>query len=103
MLPYRKLESSGVLATALGNGRPAVVSDVGSLGAIVGEFAAGRVVPPEDPDALARACVELLSDEAALRSAAAGARAAAASLTWARAAEEHEAVYREIAAERAGA
>jgi glycosyltransferase involved in cell wall biosynthesis len=102
VLPYRKLESSGVLATALGYGRPAVVSDVGSLGPIVGEFAAGRVIPPDDSGALARACVELLTDEEALRTAAQGARAAAASLTWARAAEEHEAVYREIAAARMG-
>ena len=59
--PYRELDSSGVLATALGHGRPAVVSDVGSLGTIVREFEAGRVVAPEDPDALAAACVELLT------------------------------------------
>ncbi len=50
--PYRELDSSGVLATALGHGRPAVVSDVGSLGTIVREFDAGRVVAPEDSGAL---------------------------------------------------
>ena len=49
MLPYRKIESSGVLATALGYGRPVVVTDVGSLGDTVREFHAGFVAHPNDP------------------------------------------------------
>ena len=56
VLPYREIESSGVLATALGHGRPVVVTDVGSLGETVREFEAGAVVPPEDTAALAAAC-----------------------------------------------
>jgi glycosyltransferase involved in cell wall biosynthesis len=99
--PYRELDSSGVLATALGHGRPAVVTDVGSLGTIVREFEAGRVVAPEDPDALAAACVELLTSAAALASAAAGARKARATLTWDAAAAEHERLYEVVIAERA--
>jgi glycosyltransferase involved in cell wall biosynthesis len=98
--PYRDLDSSGVLATALGFGRPAVVSDVGSLGPIVREFGAGRVVPPGDPEALAAACVELLGDPGALARAAAGARAARETLTWDAAAEQHERLYAEVVAER---
>jgi len=100
VLPYRELDSSGVLATALGHGRPAVVTDVGSLGTIVREFGAGRVVPPEDPAALASACVELLTDEGRLAEAAAGARAACSTLTWETAAAEHERLYEELLAER---
>jgi glycosyltransferase involved in cell wall biosynthesis len=100
VLPYRQLDSSGVLATALGLGRPAVVSDVGSLGAIVRQFGAGRVVPPEDPDALAAACVELLTEPAALADAAAGARRARGALTWDAAAADHERVYEEVLAGR---
>jgi len=100
VLPYRELDSSGVLATALGHGRPAVVTDVGSLGTIVREFGAGRVVPPEDPAALAAACVELLTDEGRLAEAAAGARAACSTLTWETAAAEHERLYEELLAER---
>ena len=46
VLPYRQHDSSGVLATAIGYGRPVVVTDVGSLGEIVREFGAGTVVPP---------------------------------------------------------
>ena len=100
VLPYRRHDSSGVLATALGYGRPAVVSDVGSLGAIVREFEAGRTVPPEDPTALAAACVELLTDETTLAQAAGGARAARATLTWDGAASAHERLYETIVAER---
>jgi glycosyltransferase involved in cell wall biosynthesis len=100
VLPYRELDSSGVLAMALGHGRPAVVTDVGSLGTIVREYGAGLVVPPEDPAALAAACVELLSNESSLAEAAAGARAARGALTWETAAAEHERLYDELLAER---
>ena len=96
VLPYRKLDSSGVLATAIGYRRPAVVSDVGSLGEIVREFGAGLVVPPGDEAALAAACSSLLGDERALQQAYEGAARAAASLTWDAAAQEHERVYGEI-------
>ena len=100
VLPYRELESSGVLATALGLGRPAVVTDVGSLGPIVREHGAGRVVRPEDSAALAAACTELLADPAALAAAAAGARAARDALTWESVAEQHERLYESVVAER---
>jgi glycosyltransferase involved in cell wall biosynthesis len=96
VLPYRKHDSSGVLATAIGYGRPVVVTDVGSLGEIVREFGAGKVVPLDDAAALAEACNELLIPEA-LDRAAAGARAAAAALTWDAAAATHERLYEEIA------
>ena len=96
VLPYRKLDSSGVLATAIGYRRPVVVSDVGSLGEIVREFGAGLVVPPGDEAALAAACSTLLGDERALAQAYEGAAKAAASLTWEASAQEHERIYEEI-------
>jgi glycosyltransferase involved in cell wall biosynthesis len=96
VLPYRRLDSSGVLATAIGYRRPLVVSDVGSLGEIVREFGAGLVVPPGDEAALAAACSTLLGDEKALAQAYEGAAKAAASLTWDASAQEHERVYEEI-------
>jgi len=95
-LPYCKIDSSGVLATALGHGRPAVVSDVGGLPDAIREFGAGRVVPPEDPAELAAAIRELLEPEA-LRAAFEGAEAARRALSWDAAAAAHEAVYREVA------
>ena len=95
-LPYRKIDSSGVLATALGHGRPAVVTDVGGLPDAIREFGAGRIVPPEDAPALARAIRELLEPDA-LQAAFEGAAAARGALTWDAAAAAHEAVYREVA------
>lgn len=100
VLPYRELDASGVLATALGRGRPAVVTDVGSLGDIVREFQAGAVVPPEDPDALADACARLLTDHEALQRAGRGAMAARESLTWGASAAAHEQLYATVREER---
>jgi 2-deoxystreptamine N-acetyl-D-glucosaminyltransferase/2-deoxystreptamine glucosyltransferase len=96
-LPYRKIDSSGVLATALGHGRPAVVTDVGGLPDAIRDFGAGRVVPPNDPPALAAAIRELLAEDE-LAKAFEGAEAARRALTWDAAAAAHEAVYREVAA-----
>jgi glycosyltransferase involved in cell wall biosynthesis len=96
VLPYREIESSGVLALALGHGRPAVVSDLGAVGEHVRAFGAGRTVPPEDVPALASACVELLTDEAALRSAFEGALTARETLTWEASARKHEQLYAEM-------
>jgi len=96
VLPYRQHDSSGVLATAIGYGRPVVVTDVGSLGEQVREFAAGRVVPPGDAPALAEACRSLLQSADDLERAAAGARRARAALTWDASAEAHERLYEEL-------
>jgi glycosyltransferase involved in cell wall biosynthesis len=98
VLPYRRLDSSGVLATAIGYGRPVVVTDIGSLGEQVREFGAGRVVPVEDAPALADACNSLLQSPESLQEAAEGARRAAATLTWEASAEAHERLYEELRA-----
>jgi glycosyltransferase involved in cell wall biosynthesis len=96
VLPYREIESSGVLALAFGHGRPAVVSDLGAVGDAVREFRAGRAVPAEDPAALAAACAELLTERDELRNAYEGALAARAALTWEEAARAHEELYEEL-------
>jgi glycosyltransferase involved in cell wall biosynthesis len=100
VLPYRKIDSSGVLATALGHGRPAVVTDVGGLPDPIRGFGAGRVVPPDDPAALAAACAELLTDDAALAEAFHGTEAARRALTWDAAAAAHEEVYEQSRSRR---
>jgi glycosyltransferase involved in cell wall biosynthesis len=100
VLPYHRgaeIDSSGVMALALGYGRPLVVSDVGALGEVVADFAAGRVVPPDDVSALARACVEVLDDPAAAFS---GTQAARRALSWDSVAEAHERMYADIVARR---
>jgi glycosyltransferase involved in cell wall biosynthesis len=95
VLPYLRTDASGVLATALGHGRPAVVSDVGALGETVREFDSGEVVRPGDPDALAAACLRLLEPER-LAEAYRGALAARAALTWDASAEAHERLYESV-------
>jgi glycosyltransferase involved in cell wall biosynthesis len=76
VLPYRNIEQSGVLYTALAFGRPLVLSGVGGFTEI-GEQGAARVVPPEDPEALASSLNELLADEGERERLAEGARALA--------------------------
>jgi glycosyltransferase involved in cell wall biosynthesis len=95
VFPYRSGESaSGALATALGHGRPVVASEV--LGETVREFDAGLVVPPDDPEALAKACARLLDDPASLARAYEGTKRARAALSWDAIAEAHEALYADL-------
>jgi glycosyltransferase involved in cell wall biosynthesis len=75
-LPYRNIEQSGVLYTALAFGRPLLLSDVGGFGEVA-ELGAARLVPPGDPHALAEALRELLADPGERERLAAGALAAA--------------------------
>jgi len=92
VFPFRSgASASGSLATALGHGRPAVVTEV--LGEIVREHGAGVVVPAGDPEALAEGVNRLLDDPAALAEAFRGTERARTALSWAGIAEAHERVY----------
>ncbi|TML99287.1 MAG: glycosyltransferase [Actinobacteria bacterium] len=102
VLPYRRrVDASGVLALAVGHGVPIVASDVGSLGETVEEFGAGEVVPAEDIEALAAACIRLLGDDARRDEAVRGAARAREALTWEAAARQHEALYEALVHDRA--
>ena len=97
VFPYRGGESaSGALSTALGHGRPAVVTEV--LGETVREFGAGLVVPPDDPSALAEAINRLLDDPQALEEAFRGTERARQALSWDAIAAAHERLYADLAA-----
>jgi glycosyltransferase involved in cell wall biosynthesis len=94
VLPYREIDQSGVLFTALAFGRPLLLSAVGGFPEVAGTGAA-ELVPPGDPAALHGALVRLLGDAAARERLAAAARAAAAGpYSWDRAAEATLGVYR---------
>jgi glycosyltransferase involved in cell wall biosynthesis len=84
-LPYTRTERfdmSGVLATALAFGKPSVLSDIGGFGEFAGT-GAGRLVAPDDIDALHRAMSGLLADPGErARLAAAAAAAAAGPYSW---------------------
>ena len=55
VLPYREIEQSGVLYTALAFGKPLVLSAVGGFTEVAADHGAARLVPPGDAEALAAA------------------------------------------------
>ena len=77
VLPYRDIDQSGVLYTALAFGKPLVLSAVGGFVEVGNTHDAARLVPPEDPPALAHAVRELLGDSPARAALGAAARRAA--------------------------
>jgi glycosyltransferase involved in cell wall biosynthesis len=96
VLPYRDVEHSGVLYAALAFGKPLVLSAVGGFPEVA-EQGAARLVPPEDPTALAATLSELIDDERArVELAAASARAAAGPYSWDETARQTLALYREL-------
>ena len=96
VLPYRNIEQSGVLYTALAFGRPLILSAVGGFSEIA-ERGAARLVPPEDPEALADAIEELIADRDTAAALAAGADREAANISsWERIAESTVALYRDL-------
>ena len=60
VLPYRAGTQSGVVPQAFAFGRPVIVSDVGAVAAAVRDGETGLVIPPDDPEALRGALLEIL-------------------------------------------
>ena len=97
VLPYREIEQSGVLYTALAFGKPIVASAVGGFTEVGERDGAVRLVQPGDAGALGAALSELLADPAERERLAAAARAAAAGpYSWPAIAERTLEVYRGI-------
>jgi len=65
--PYLSATQSGVAQIAFHFERPVVVTDVGGLAEIVRGGRAGLVVPPGDPEALARAVLRFFREDLAER------------------------------------
>jgi glycosyltransferase involved in cell wall biosynthesis len=98
VLPYREIDQSGVLFTALGAGTPLVLSAVGGFPEVAAEGAA-ELVPPGDPAALHAAIARLLGAPAARERLAAGARRAAAErYGWEAIARRHLELYARLGA-----
>ncbi|MEV4421978.1 glycosyltransferase family 4 protein [Patulibacter sp. NPDC049589] len=96
VLPYREIDQSGVLFTALAFGTPMVLSNVGGFPEIAREGAA-ELVPAGDPGPLARALGTLLHDRTRRRDLAArAAQLAAGPYSWDAVAEAHQRVYRSL-------
>lgn len=73
VLPYREIEQSGVLATAVAFGVPTIATAVGAFPEAA-EFGAVSTVPPSDEAALAGEITRLLESDSARAALAAGAR-----------------------------
>ncbi len=93
VLPYREIDQSGVLFTALGAGRALVVSDVGGFP----EVDAAAHVPAGDAGALAETLGRLLVDETErARLQAAAREAAATTYAWPAIAAAHQRLYADL-------
>ena len=97
VLPYRRIDSSGVLFAALALGRAVVLSDVGSFRELHDEHGIGVLVRPDDPEALATAVAGVLEDGARREDLeTASRRAADGPFAWAAVAQRHEEIYLEL-------
>jgi glycosyltransferase involved in cell wall biosynthesis len=102
VLPYREIDQSGVLFTALAFGKPLLLSAVGGFWEIAATGAAD-LVPPGEPAALATALRELIADPQRRERLAAAARGVAAAdgrLGWDAIARRTLDLYAELGAPR---
>jgi glycosyltransferase involved in cell wall biosynthesis len=99
VLPYlstERFDFSGVLATALAFGKPAILSDLGGFPEVAATGAA-RLVPPGDSRALALTLSDVLRDPAEQARLAAGARAAGSGpYSWRESATRTLGLYRTV-------
>jgi glycosyltransferase involved in cell wall biosynthesis len=96
-LPYRSIDSSGVVFAALALGAALVLSGVGGFRELHAQHGVGELVPAGDAGALAEAVAGVLADPARRdRLREASRRAAAGPFSWPAIAEQTEAVYREL-------
>ena len=96
-LPYRDIDQSGVLYTALAFGKAIVASAIGGFTEVADDHQALVPVPPGDPAALRAAIAELTGDPAARAAQEARAAAAAAGpYSWDEAARLTLSLYREL-------
>lgn len=97
VLPYRHIYQSGVVHLAFGFQKPVIVTQVGGLAETVEHGKTGFVVPPENPQALAKAIVEAFSNPRRLEEMGKSAyQKSQEGLSWTRIAERTMAVYRSL-------
>jgi len=62
VFPYREIDQSGALMTAIPFGTPIVASAVGGFDEVLTDGTHGRLVPPEDPRLLSEALLSVISN-----------------------------------------
>ncbi|HJV66353.1 MAG TPA: glycosyltransferase [Geomonas sp.] len=63
VLPYKRSITSGVIATAYGYGKPVLATRVGGFHEVVQDGVTGKLVPPDDPQALADGILWFLENQ----------------------------------------
>ncbi len=101
VVPYVSASQSGVVHLAQTFARPVVATEVGDIPDVVTDGETGVLVPPRDPEALARGLEALLVDiaEAARRGEAGRARLAHAA-SWTSVARRVQEIFEELLADR---
>ncbi len=64
VFPYRSIDTSGVLMTAISAGRPVIATNIGTFAEILSDGHDALLVPPDDPQALAQALHRVIDDVA---------------------------------------
>ena len=101
LFPYREIEASGVLLSALAWRRPVIATRIGLFAELISDGQDGLLVPREDPDALRAAITRLVSEPGLLARLAAGSdRLARQVPSWDAIARETTAVYESAIAPR---
>lgn len=72
VFPYRSIDTSGVLMTAISAGRPIIATKIGSFAEILSDGHDGLLVPPGDSQALAQALRRVIEDTSLREQLAAG-------------------------------
>lgn len=62
LMPYREIDASGVLMTAVALGKPVIASRLGAFAEMLADGRQGKLVAPDDPPALAQALAEVIED-----------------------------------------
>ncbi|HEY2736450.1 MAG TPA: glycosyltransferase, partial [Polyangiales bacterium] len=103
-LPYREIDASGVLMTAISAGVPIVASRVGLFAELLRDGEHGRLIDVDDHVGLARALEELVLDDELRRRIGANVRALHDQIpSWDRIAELTSAMYSELIERREAA
>lgn len=63
VFPYRHIDQSGALMTALPFGKPVIATEVGGFADVLTDGKHGRLVPPDNAEALSSALADVLTDK----------------------------------------
>ena len=101
VMPYREIDASGVLMTALTFGRPVIASAIGAFAEMLEDRRHGLLVPPDDPASLAAAMTTMIADpDRRRRMAAEIGRLVGSVPSWTAIAEQTVSLYRRALRER---